>query len=142
MNLNRAREELTVSLRRAPTAAELAEHLNLTPAEVAEGLQAARAYSATSLQTPVKADGESTSELGDLLGECDPRFELTDNMVSLRPALAELGSVEQRVIAMRFYEDLTQSQIAERIGTSQMQISRMLARTLKRLRSELVTTTS
>ena len=138
MNITRATAELTQQLGHAPNATELAANMGLRVDEVLEGIKAARAYSATSLQSPAgDADGDSC-ELGELLCDHDPGFELTEDLASLRPALAQLNPREQKAIALRFYGDMTQSQIAERIGTSQMHVSRLLSRALQQLRSRLV----
>ncbi len=138
MNITKATAELTQQLGRAPNATELAENLGLRVEEVLEGIEAARAYSATSLQTPAgDSDGDSC-ELGELFGDHDPAFELTEDLISLRPALKRLSLREQKAIALRFYGEMTQSQIAERIGTSQMHVSRLLARALNQLRAAML----
>ncbi|MGI8646963.1 MAG: B/F/G family RNA polymerase sigma-70 factor [Acidimicrobiales bacterium] len=138
MNITKATAELNQDLGRAPSAKELASHLGLEVEEVLEGQTAARAYSATSLQTPAGDSEEESVELGELFGDDDPAFELTDDLISLRPALAELSPREQQAIALRFYGDMTQSQIAARIGTSQMHVSRLLSRSLAQLRNRLM----
>jgi RNA polymerase sigma-B factor len=127
---------LAQQLGRSPTIADLAGHLGLTEEEVIEGLEGARAYHAVSLQTP-SPTGDGGTELGDLLGAEDGDLELAELRVALAPALATLTEREQRILVMRFYGNMTQSQIAERIGISQMHVSRLLARALASLRGEL-----
>ncbi len=138
MDITKTTTELTQDLGRVPTTQELAGKLGLRVEEVLEGQTAARAYSATSLQAPVGDGEEGSVVLGELFGDDDPAFELTDDLVSLRPALAELSPREQQALALRFYGDMTQSQIAARIGTSQMHVSRLLSRSLAQLRKRLM----
>ncbi|MBU2668526.1 RNA polymerase sigma factor SigF [Actinoplanes bogorensis] len=133
--ITEANSTLTHSLGRSPTVADVAIHLGVSEEDVLEGLEGARAYNATSLSTPIGADG--TTSLGDTLGGEDDQFELAETRVALGPALATLSEREQRIVALRFYGNLTQSQIADRIGISQMHVSRLLTRSLAKLRSEL-----
>jgi RNA polymerase sigma-B factor len=115
--------------------ADIAAHLGTTEEEVLEGLEGARAYHATSLSTPVSADG--TTELGETLGGEDHAFALTELRVALRPAMATLDDREQKILTLRFYGNLTQSEIAEQIGISQMHVSRLLTKALLKLRGHL-----
>ncbi|WP_250002640.1 RNA polymerase sigma factor SigF [Actinoplanes sp. M2I2] len=133
--ITEANSTLTHSLGRSPTVADVATHLGVSEEDVLEGLEGARAYNATSLSTPVTADG--TTELGDTLGGEDNEFELAETRVALGPALARLDEREQRILTLRFYGNLTQSQIADQVGISQMHVSRLLTRALAKLRSEL-----
>ena len=94
-----------------------------------EGLEGARAYSATSLSTPVAADGQSM-ELGDTLGGDDHEFELTELRMVLGTGDGPLDEREQSILSLRFYGNLTQSDIAEKIGISQMHVSRLITRAL------------
>ncbi|MFI2278679.1 MULTISPECIES: SigB/SigF/SigG family RNA polymerase sigma factor [Catenuloplanes] len=125
---------LTQALGRSPTVAELARHLDRGEEEILEGLEAARAYSAVSLSAPA---GEGETPLSDLLGADDEDLETAELRVALGPALAALDPREQRILTLRFYGNLTQSQIAERVGISQMHVSRILARALAKLRGRL-----
>ncbi|GAA0583713.1 SigB/SigF/SigG family RNA polymerase sigma factor [Paractinoplanes ferrugineus] len=134
--ISSANAQLTQRLGRAPTVADVAAHLEVTEEEVLEGLEGARAYAATSLSTPV-ADG-SDRELGDTIGGPDAAFELTEQLIALRPAIAGLAERERSILAMRFYDDLSQSEIGERLGISQMQVSRLLSRTVATLRAQLL----
>ncbi|MBM2623590.1 SigB/SigF/SigG family RNA polymerase sigma factor [Actinoplanes sp. LDG1-06] len=130
-----ANSTLTHSLGRAPTVADIAEYLDVSEEEVLEGLEGARAYNATSLSTPVSADG--TTELGETLGGEDREFEVAEARVALGPAMAVLDEREQQIVTLRFFGNLTQSQIAEQIGVSQMHVSRLLAKALVRMREQL-----
>ncbi|MEU4774248.1 SigB/SigF/SigG family RNA polymerase sigma factor [Micromonospora sp. NPDC023644] len=131
-----ANSSLLQTLGRSPTVADIAAHLKLTEEEVLEGLEGARAYNAVSLSTPT-GDGDRATELGDMLGGEDGEFELAELRVALGPALATLDEREQKILTLRFYGNLTQSQIAEQIGVSQMHVSRLLARALTKLRGQL-----
>jgi RNA polymerase sigma-B factor len=133
--ITEANNTLTHTLGRPPMVADVAAHLGLTEEEVLEGLEGARAYNATSLSTPVGAEG--STELGDTLGGEDTEYELAELRVSLGPALATLDERERTIVALRFHGNLTQSQIAERVGVSQMHVSRLLARALTKLRDQL-----
>jgi RNA polymerase sigma-B factor len=136
LSISEANSALLQSLGRSPTVADIAAHLNLTDEEVLEGLEGARAYNAVSLSTPT-GDGERATELGDMIGAEDGEYELAELRVALGPALASLDEREQRILTLRFYGNLTQSQIAEQIGVSQMHVSRLLARALTKLRGQL-----
>jgi RNA polymerase sigma-B factor len=135
LSITEANSTLTHTLGRSPTVADIAVHLGITEEEVLEGLEGARAYNATSLSTPISADG--STELGDTLGGEDHEFEIAETRVALGPALATLSDREQRILTLRFYGNLTQSQIADQIGISQMHVSRMLTKALTKLRSQL-----
>ncbi|GGK95670.1 SigB/SigF/SigG family RNA polymerase sigma factor [Mangrovihabitans endophyticus] len=135
MAITDANNTLLHTLGRSPTVADIAAHLKLTEEEVLEGLEGARAYAAASLSTPVGAD--QSLELGDTLGGEDHEFELTELRMTLGSALSSLDEREQRILSLRFYGNLTQSEIAERVGISQMHVSRLIARSLKRLRTQL-----
>jgi RNA polymerase sigma-B factor len=132
--ITKANSTLSHTLRRPPTVADIAVHLGVTEDEVLEGLEGARAYNATSLSTPIGADG--TTELGDTLGGEDHEYELAEMRATLGPALAALDDRERRIVTLRFYGNLTQSQIAEQIGISQMHVSRLLTRALGKLRDQ------
>jgi RNA polymerase sigma-B factor len=134
--ISEANSTLLQSLGRSPTVTDIAAHLKLTEEEILEGLEGARAYNAVSLSTPT-GDGERATELGDLLGSDDNQYELAELRVALGPALATLDEREQKILTLRFYGNLTQSQIADHIGVSQMHVSRLLARALTKLRGHL-----
>jgi RNA polymerase sigma-B factor len=133
-------DELCQRLGRAPTVADLAAELELSEDEIIEGLYSSQAYRTLSLDAPAGGncdpDGESV-DLIDVLGEWDRDIELVENREALRPMLAKLSTREQRIIAMRFFGNLTQSQIAAQLGISQMHVSRLLAQSLTKLRADL-----
>lgn len=123
-------------LGRAPTTAELAERLGVTEAEVTEGLAAGNAYSALSLDLPSGEEGDEPS-LADGLGEEETAYDFIEDCVSLKPLLEELPERERKILHLRFFEEMTQTEIAEQVGISQMHVSRLLSRTLTQLRHGL-----
>jgi RNA polymerase sigma-B factor len=134
MAISAANNVLTQSLGRLPTVADIAGHLGVSEEEVLEGLEGGRAYSADSLSAPVGEDGNR--ELADTLGGEDSEFELTELRVALGPAMASLDTREQQILTLRFYGNLTQSEIADRIGVSQMHVSRLITKALLKLRRQ------
>ncbi|MET8119414.1 RNA polymerase sigma factor SigF [Micromonospora sp. NPDC005189] len=135
LSISAANSALTQTLGRSPTVADVASYLDLSEETVLEGLEGARAYRATSLSTPTGADGNR--ELGDTLGGDDHEFDLVEIRVALGPALATLPEREREILSLRFHGNLTQTQIAERIGVSQMHVSRLITRSLATLRRHL-----
>lgn len=131
VRVNRALPELTQSLGRSPTIPELAEHLGVGTDEIADAMDAVQAYSTSSLDTPAGEEGQAPI---DSLGEDDPSIALLDEWSSLAPAVAELSPRDRRVLYLRFFRGLTQSEIAEDVGVSQMHVSRILTQTLEKLR--------
>ena len=136
MAISDANNKLLATLGRSPTVADVAVFLKITEEEVLEGLEGARAYAATSLNAPVAA-GDGSVSLGDTLGETDHEFEMTEIRMTLGKALATLNEREQRILSLRFYGNMTQSEIAEKLGISQMHVSRLIARSLAKLRQGL-----
>jgi RNA polymerase sigma-B factor len=132
-----ANDQLTQTLGHSPTVTEIAAHLKVTEEEVLEGLEGGRAYTATSLSTPAGPDG--SLELGETLGREDHEYELAEARIALGPAMACLDQREQRIITLRFYGNLTQTEIARQIGVSQMHVSRLIAQALAKLRRQLAT---
>nr|WP_232521400.1 SigB/SigF/SigG family RNA polymerase sigma factor [Micromonospora phaseoli] len=135
LTITEANSTLTHTLGRSPTVADIASYLDVSEETVLEGLEGARAYRSTSLSTPTGADG--TLELGDTLGVTDHDFELVELRVALGPALATLPERERRILTLRFHGNLTQAQIAEQVGVSQMHVSRLITRALATLRHHL-----
>jgi len=132
-----ATEQLTNRSGRSPTVHELAGYLELSQEEVLDALQAGQAYAWTSLDAPTPPSGEPSNDrnLEDVLGAEDERFELIDAKLAVADAARSLPATERRILHMRFVEELTQSEIGARLGVSQMQISRLLQRTLAQLRA-------
>jgi RNA polymerase sigma-B factor len=117
--------------------AEIAELLEVDPTEVLEVLEANRNRRPLSLDRPVGNDDADDAPAGEWIGEEDEGYELIDGKVTLESALPQLSERERLVLHLRFVEDMTQSQIAERIGHSQMHVSRILRRTLDRIRQQV-----
>ncbi len=137
LEITKASSDLAQSLGRSPTVADLAAELCVTEEEIIEGLDSAHAYRALSLHAPVAGE-EATTELVDLLGDVDHDLENVEDREALRPLIARLPAREQKIIAMRFFGNMTQSQIAEELGISQMHVSRLLAHALAVLREGLL----
>ncbi|MCX4820938.1 RNA polymerase sigma factor SigF [Streptomyces sp. NBC_01142] len=135
LTLQSATAALEQDLGRPPTVAELAEHLNLEPDEVVEGLAAANGYSAASLDA--QTDDAATDTLADHIGIHDVDMERIEELVALKPLIATLPERDRRILALRFVHDLTQAEIGVELGISQMHVSRLLARTLARMRTRL-----
>ncbi|HSV68085.1 MAG TPA: RNA polymerase sigma factor SigF [Mycobacteriales bacterium] len=132
--LTSATAQLTQDRGRAPTVAELARHLKLGEEEVLEGLESANAYAAVSLDATDDEDGLSVI---DTLGQVDEALEGVEYRESLKPLLDSLPERERRILVLRFFGNMTQSQIAADLGISQMHVSRLLGRTLSQLRERL-----
>ena len=133
--ITEANSTLTHTLGRSPTVADISVHLGVTEEEVLEGLEGARAYNATSLSTPISADG--TTELADTLGAEDHGFALTELRLALGPAMAALNERERTILTLRFHGNLTQAEIAQQVGVSQMHVSRLITKALLKLRDHL-----
>ncbi|MGW2645429.1 RNA polymerase sigma factor SigF [Streptomyces sp. NPDC001393] len=134
--LTTATAELSQLHGRSPTVHELAEKLAISEEEVLEGLESANAYSTLSLDVP-DTDDESPA-VADTLGAEDEALEGVEYRESLKPLLEDLPPREKRILLLRFFGNMTQSQIAQEVGISQMHVSRLLARTLAQLREKLL----
>jgi RNA polymerase sigma-B factor len=137
LSLAKATSELSQKNGRAPTVAELAQHLGMSEEEVLEGLESANAYSAVSLDAPDTGDDDSPA-VADSLGTTDDSLEGVEYRESLKPLLEKLPPREKKILLLRFFGNMTQSQIAAELGISQMHVSRLLARTLAQLREGLL----
>jgi len=133
--LSSATAQLTQDLGRSPTVHEIASHLGVSEEDVLEGLESANAYAAVSLEATDDANGQSVL---DTLGETDDALEGVEYRESLKPLLDSLPERERRILVLRFFGNMTQSQIAAELGISQMHVSRLLARTLSQLRERLL----
>ncbi|WP_374118589.1 RNA polymerase sigma factor SigF [Streptomyces sp. 8L] len=136
LSLTTATAELSQQHGRSPTVHELAERLGISEEEVLEGLESANAYSTLSLDVP-DTDDESPA-VADTLGAEDEALEGVEYRESLKPLLEDLPPREKRILLLRFFGNMTQSQIAQEVGISQMHVSRLLARTLAQLRERLL----
>jgi RNA polymerase sigma-B factor len=136
--LTKAISDLAQRLGRAPTVAELADHLRMSEEDVLEGLESANAYSTVSLDAPDSGDDDAPA-VAESLGMVDEALEGVEYRESLKPLLERLPPREKRILLLRFFGNMTQSQIATELGISQMHVSRLLARTLAQLREGLTT---
>jgi RNA polymerase sigma-B factor len=136
LRLGAATADLSQRLGRAPTASELANELEMDRNEVIEGLVAGNSYNTLSIDSGGSADDEARA-IVDTLGDVDAGLERIENREALRPLLDGLPERERTVLVLRFFESMTQTQIAERVGISQMHVSRLLAKSLTRLRDQL-----
>ena len=137
MKLDQASQELHRKLGRSPSAGELAGELNLTSEEVLEAMEAASAYDAISLEEQRGSEQRDSQEptYADSLGSEEERYELVEYGATIAPTMKALSERERLILHLRFVEDLTQSEIADRIGVSQMHVSRLIRRALARLRA-------
>ena len=128
-------ETLTSRLGRSPSIAEIAAEFETTPEQVLEAMEAGSAYAPVSLSVGPTSEGELDPL--ETIGDVDEEFARTEDRTSLEPALAALPEREQEILRMRFEEGLTQTQIAEKVGISQMHVSRLIRRSLERMRKQL-----
>ncbi|MEJ9077866.1 SigB/SigF/SigG family RNA polymerase sigma factor [Gordonia malaquae] len=129
-----AEAQLTHQLRRSPTRAEFAAELDVDVADIDEARLASAASSTVSLDSPA---GDCDRPSSERIGDVDGRYDVVDDTHALRPALARLRDRERRILGLRYFEDLSQSAIAERTGLSQMHVSRLLRKSIADLREEL-----
>lgn len=136
LEIGHATLALTGSLSRSPTVAELAEHVQSSEESVIEALASAAGYTPASLNAPV--GGDASGELGDLFGGADDSLESVDDRLTVAGLLLRLPARERRMLALRFYGNRTQSEIAAEFGMSQMHVSRLLSRALSWLREAML----
>ncbi|MYX96272.1 SigB/SigF/SigG family RNA polymerase sigma factor [Streptomyces sp. SID486] len=139
VQLARATEELRSRLGRTPTVKELSELMSLPEEEVREARLASNGYNSSSLDATLNASEDGEAALQDFIGAEDAALELVEDFHSLAPLIAGLEDRDRQIIHMRFVDELTQAQIGERLGVSQMHVSRLLSRCLGRLREGLLT---
>ena len=139
LRMNKVMPQLSQELGRSPTIQELAERLEATPEDVLDAMDAAQAYSVASLDAPM---GEGERSPSETVGGIDPSFELVERWSAIAPAIDDLPDRERRVLYLRFFAGMTQSEIAEDIGVSQMHVSRILSNTLELLRAAAVSGSS
>src|SRR5581483_3082367 len=133
LKVQEARSKLTAKTGRSPTAHDVAQFAEMNLEDVMEGLEAAAAHHSISLDLP-RDDGDSDgATLADSIGSDDRGFELVEDRAAVAAAMKCLSSRDQQVLTLRFYDELTQSEIARQIGVSQMQVSRILRRATERL---------
>ena len=134
LKVQEAQERLTTKTGRPPTVHELAVYLELDVEDVLDALETAAAHHSASLDAPREDRDDESGSLVDVFGQVDRRYELVEETTTISVAARELSARERRVLALRFAGDMTQTQIADEIGVSQMQVSRILRRALARLR--------
>ncbi|MFC8831574.1 SigB/SigF/SigG family RNA polymerase sigma factor [Streptomyces sp. NPDC057137] len=144
VDLTKAREQLVGPLGREPTVVELAGHLGLSDEEVVDGQMASNCYTTSSIEAPTDGvdsgkTGANSRSYAETIGAHDPAMALVEDFHTLAPLLEQLGDQDRRIIEMRYGQELTQRQIGEELGFSQMHISRLLSRLLTRLRAGMLT---
>ncbi|MGW3286249.1 RNA polymerase sigma factor SigF [Streptomyces sp. NPDC001002] len=140
VELAKAREELASRLDREPSVAELATLMNISESQVIEGQIASNGYNSSSLDAALTGDGAEGGEsvLADFIGVEEDGLRLVEDCQSLAPLMAELGERDRQIIHMRFVEEATQAEIGERLGCSQMHVSRLIKRIITRLREGML----
>jgi RNA polymerase sigma-B factor len=137
IQLSRLIEQLTVQLGRSPTIPELAKGASVTEEEVLEALESGRAYSSLSLSAGANQDEEGVLDPLESIGSEEPRYEISEGLADLAPGFRALDERERWILHLRFFEGLTQSQIAQQVGISQMHVSRLIRRSLEKIRAEI-----
>jgi len=135
LRVNAVLPELSQELGRSPTVEEIAARCEASPEEILDAMEAVQAYSTTSLDSPVGEEGAAPI---DVLGGDDPSLEILEGWASVAPAVKDLPERERRVLYLRFFRGLTQSEIAKEVGVSQMHVSRILSQTLSFLRGAVL----
>jgi RNA polymerase sigma-B factor len=137
VRLSHVVEELTVQLERSPTIPELAKAAGVEDEEVLEALESGQAYATLSLSSPAAGDEGSDLDPLESLGELEHEYEVSEDRAVLAPGMRALDDRERRILHLRFFEGLTQSQIAQQVGISQMHVSRLIRRSLEKMRAEI-----
>lgn len=137
IQLMRVVENLTGSLGRSPTIPELAEATGVSEEDVLEALETGRAYSPLSLSVGSSGDDDDELDPLEALGSDDHEYEVSEDRAVLEPGMRILDPRERMILNLRFYEGLTQSQIAQQVGISQMHVSRLIRRALEKVRAEI-----
>ncbi|MFD7602747.1 RNA polymerase sigma factor SigF [Streptomyces mirabilis] len=140
VQLARANEELRSRLGRTPTTKELSELMSLPEDEVVEAQLASNGYKSASLDAAINGSEDGEAALADFIGDEDAALGLIEDFHALAPLIAELDERDRKIIHWRFVEELTQAQIGERLGVSQMHVSRLISRLLVRLREGMLST--
>jgi RNA polymerase sigma-B factor len=135
LKVDRAVSDLALDLHRQPTVEEISAKVGADEEDVLEALEASGAYKATSLESPRGSEDEAGETLGDTLGTEEHGFELAEDRATIEHLMRSITPREREVLRLRFIEDLTQAEIGERIGVSQMQVSRIIRQSVARLRA-------
>ncbi|MDZ4180378.1 MAG: SigB/SigF/SigG family RNA polymerase sigma factor [Coriobacteriia bacterium] len=136
--VNQAIDALTQRLQRSPSIPEIADYLEVTPEEVLEAMETSEAYNFVSLESDRGGDGSDSFSILEYIGKDDALMAVVEDRTMLSSALKELSPQEQKVLYLRFFQGLTQTEIAKQLAISQMQVSRLLRRTLKIMRENIV----
>jgi RNA polymerase sigma-B factor len=139
VRLSHLLEELTVELERSPTISELAKAAGVEEEDVLEALESGQAYATLSLSGPSGGDEGADLDPLESLGDVEHAYEVSEDRAVLAPGMKALDERERRILHLRFFEGLTQSQIAQQVGISQMHVSRLIRRSLEKLRREIAT---
>ena len=137
IQLSRLIEELTIQFSRSPTIPELAKAAGVTEEEVLEALESGRAYSSLSLSAGSSMGDDEEIDPLETIGTEEHEYELSENRAVLEPGFRVLDERERRILHLRFFDGLTQSQIAQQVGISQMHVSRLIRRSLEKIREEI-----
>ena len=137
MKLSKIVEQLTVQHSRSPTIAELAKAAGVEEEEVLEALESGRAYSSLSLSSGGGQDEDGELDPLESIGTEEHQYEVSEDRAVLAPGFRVLDDRERRILHLRFFEGLTQSQIAQQVGISQMHVSRLIRRSLEKIRAEI-----
>jgi RNA polymerase sigma-B factor len=137
VQLSRLVEQLTVQLGRSPTIAEIAKEAGVDEEHVLEALESGRAYSSVSLSAGSIGDEDGDLDPLETIGTEEHQYEVSEDRAVLEPGFRVLDERERRILHLRFFEGLTQSQIAQQIGISQMHVSRLIRRALEKIRDEI-----
>ncbi len=137
VQLSRLIESLTVQFGRSPTIPELAKAAGVEEEQVLEALESGRAYSSLSLSSGSTSDGEEDLDPLESIGTEEAQYEVSENRAVLAPGFKVLDERERKILQLRFFDGLTQSQIAQQVGISQMHVSRLIRRSLEKIREEI-----
>lgn len=135
--VNQATDELTTELQRSPTVEEIARYLDVTVDEVLEAMESSSAYSSVPLEAPGSSDSDDAPSVLDRYASEDSKLAFTDDRLVIEEALAGFSPREREVIELRFVKGMTQIEIAQKLGISQVQVSRLLRRTLKKIQDKI-----
>ena len=135
--VNQATDELTVALQRSPSVEEIAAKLGVGAEEILEAMESSGAYTSVSLEAGGSSEDDEAPALIDRLGSVDEALDASDDRMVIDDAIREFSPREQEIVRMRFIDGLTQVEIAKRLGVSQVQVSRLLRRTLRKIQDKI-----
>ena len=135
--VNQATDELTVELQRSPSVEEIAAKLGVGAEEILEAMESSGAYTSVSLEAGGSSEDDEAPALIDRLGSVDEDLDASDDRMVIDDAISDFSPREQEIVRMRFIDGLTQVEIAKRLGVSQVQVSRLLRRTLRKIQDKI-----